>query len=167
MTFIHLIVLAGWELRYWVLTTLPFFQGLWLHLSYWMWGNVGVTYKQFGFGVFHSSLLTRLGPISISPPLLGEFCLVLISARLGTTYDPWDTYHHLVLWVKLFKYLSSERPIHQDLMKMYPLYILPLGVVQTQWIKADPQSHLVRKFAGGFRGPLRGLTCAISVSVQH
>ena len=82
-----LIVFAGREGRYWILTTLQFILGLLPHPIQWEWGNIGVAYKLLGnCGYSHHLSSTEPRPISVHLFYRG-FCLALFSARLGMTLD--------------------------------------------------------------------------------
>ena len=108
-----LIVLEDRKGCHWVLTILPFVWGVWPHHIQWKWGNVGIFYK-----------LLRIGVFPIIPPLLGPGLppshllyrgFLPSSCLIKARDDLWyigDAYHHLVWWVRLFRYLSSENNSH-------------------------------------------------------
>ena len=52
MTSLLLIILTDRERNNWVLATLSFILGLWLHSIQWEWGNLRSTYKLPGVGIF-------------------------------------------------------------------------------------------------------------------
>ena len=72
--------------------------------------NEGVTYKLLrDLGVFPFIPPTRTNPISVSPPLWREFYLVLVSARLGMTFDSiWGCLSSLGAITLDFRLLCSE-----------------------------------------------------------
>ena len=89
VTSLLLIVVSDREENYWTLSTLLFIRRLWLHPIQWDRENVGITYKLLGVWSISIHLTsTWTCPIYIPPPLYGRFCLVLISTKLGLTFDP-------------------------------------------------------------------------------
>ena len=91
----------------------------------------------------------------------------LVSTRIGKTLNSfWECLSSFGVITRAIRLLRLKTQVQQELVKNL-ISITPPGVVQTQGIRVDQQSHLLRRLAEEFRVPLRGLTCAISVSVQH
>ena len=114
-------------------------------------GNLQATQ---GLGYSHSSLL-HLVPSLFQTHLLYREDFILLSSQLGQVWSLilWDAYHHPAWWLERFyyqgwKYQSSES--NENVSSPHPTSRSSPNIN----IQVDPQSHLMRGLAEGFKVPL-------------